>query len=570
MSEQQQESNPEVGTKREAEDVVDGQDTEAKRQMTAPSAPAEEGAPPSPEPEDEGELPANWEKHVSKRTGKAFWYNSVTKERTWNHPGKPKPAAPASPDSPAGEPSAQSDSKPAGMPAPSNNERPDYNVPERGSYSGEHHQERQMENGGDRRPGPCVIHPLTRLPMRPGDTKCNHYVNHGRCKFGESCRFDHPPSCASVELLRQHAIPPGQAVPDGYALSGGLPVRPGGEICSFFVKTGMCKFGNACKYHHPAELQTQIPTIARMPQRGEGKLAPQLPTAMMPPVEVAMLGRRPAFGAGGGGFPDARSPGRMGGPGPMPFSPMSAPSMQPPPPQTPAAIPYPWELHHTDEGRPYFFHTITQISQWHPPPEVERARAAPQHMPYGGAAYGAAPMMGMPPAMGRPNNNPYDAATGTTKYPVRPGMSDCAFYIKTGICSYGENCKFNHPPDGRPSSDKEMYLDVYPQREGVQDCPFYMKTGECKYGHTCKYNHPPREQLGLPVREGRENCPFYMKTGVCSYGRQCKYNHPPDLNIQNISHHHIHEQQPPQHNVIPGYVPVANNLGPAPDRKSVV
>lgn len=102
-----------------------------------------------------------------------------------------EPQAPASPDSPAGEPSAQSDSKPAGMPAPvlllprrssprfharshklfpccrklsaskppqrlltaffllvpfqSNNERPDYNVPERGSYSGEHHQERQME-----------------------------------------------------------------------------------------------------------------------------------------------------------------------------------------------------------------------------------------------------------------------------------------------------------------------------------------------------------------------------------------------------------------------------------------
>lgn len=30
-------------------------------------------------------------------------------------------------------------------------------------------------------------------------------------------------------------------------------------------------------------------------------------------------------------------------------------------------------------------------------------------------------------------------------YPVRPGEPDCVFYLRTGSCRYGSNCKFNHP-----------------------------------------------------------------------------------------------------------------------------
>lgn len=31
------------------------------------------------------------------------------------------------------------------------------------------------------------------------------------------------------------------------------------------------------------------------------------------------------------------------------------------------------------------------------------------------------------------------------QYPVRPEAEDCAFYMKTGTCKFGSNCKFNHP-----------------------------------------------------------------------------------------------------------------------------
>ena len=30
-------------------------------------------------------------------------------------------------------------------------------------------------------------------------------------------------------------------------------------------------------------------------------------------------------------------------------------------------------------------------------------------------------------------------------YPVRPDAQDCTFYMKTGTCKFGSNCKFNHP-----------------------------------------------------------------------------------------------------------------------------
>lgn len=31
------------------------------------------------------------------------------------------------------------------------------------------------------------------------------------------------------------------------------------------------------------------------------------------------------------------------------------------------------------------------------------------------------------------------------QYPVRPEAEDCSYYLKTGSCKFGSNCKFNHP-----------------------------------------------------------------------------------------------------------------------------
>jgi hypothetical protein len=64
----------------------------------------------------------------------------------------------------------------------------------------------------------------------------------------------------------------------------------------------------------------------------------------------------------------------------------------------------------------------------------------------------------------------------------------CAFFLKTGTCAWGDNCRFAHPYDLAPEPKfNSMGL---PVRLDQPDCVFYMRTGRCSFGFTCKYNHP--------------------------------------------------------------------------------
>uniref|UniRef100_A0A803N5K8 C3H1-type domain-containing protein n=1 Tax=Chenopodium quinoa TaxID=63459 RepID=A0A803N5K8_CHEQI len=72
------------------------------------------------------------------------------------------------------------------------------------------------------------------------------------------------------------------------------------------------------------------------------------------------------------------------------------------------------------------------------------------------------------------------------------------FYMKTGECKFGEKCRFHHPIDrSAPTRNQTLEQNVkftlagLPRREGVEHCPFYMKTGTCSYGANCKFDHPP-------------------------------------------------------------------------------
>lgn len=42
-------------------------------------------------------------------------------------------------------------------------------------------------------------------------------------------------------------------------------------------------------------------------------------------------------------------------------------------------------------------------------------------------------------------NRDRDAAAQSTPYPDRPGEPDCLYYLRTGMCGYGSNCRYNHP-----------------------------------------------------------------------------------------------------------------------------
>ncbi|XP_020207376.1 zinc finger CCCH domain-containing protein 37 isoform X2 [Cajanus cajan] len=141
----------------------------------------------------------------------------------------------------------------------------------------------------------------------------------------------------------------------------------------------------------------------------------------------------------------------------------------------------------------------------------------------------------------------YESASNVTIYPQRPGEKDCAHYMLTRTCKFGDSCKFDHPiwvPEGGIPDWKEVpnivTSETPPERPGEPDCPYFLKTQRCKFGSKCKFNHPKVSSenadvsSGLPERPSEPPCTFYMKTGSCKYGVTCRYNHP-DRNAINPS-----------------------------------
>ena len=113
------------------------------------------------------------------------------------------------------------------------------------------------------------------FPIRPNEPVCQYYLKHGTCKFGHTCKFNHPPHVlssgggpilpAGAVLMNVSGLPGQQviAINDGSGMRGDrvqhhshqvvqlLPQRPGEPDCIYFLRNGRCKYGATCKYHHP-------------------------------------------------------------------------------------------------------------------------------------------------------------------------------------------------------------------------------------------------------------------------------------------------------------------------------
>ncbi|KAA3475750.1 zinc finger CCCH domain-containing protein 67-like [Gossypium australe] len=142
------------------------------------------------------------------------------------------------------------------------------------------------------------------------------------------------------------------------------------------------------------------------------------------------------------------------------------------------------------------------------------------------------------------NENENDGENGKrfegvrSHYPVRPDAENCAYYMKTGLCKFGSNCKFNHPVRRKNQGVQEKLKenDESTEKPGQTECKYYLRTGGCKFGKACRYNHSRAKSstdpilelnfLGLPIRQGEKECPYYMRNGSCKYGANCRFNHP--------------------------------------------
>lgn len=285
------------------------------------------------------------------------------------------------------------------------------------------------------------------FPLRPGFPDCEYYTKHQECKYGCTCKNNHP----EMPVLPPNMVPKQQPMlgaagrlamgttPATGMNSKGFPMRPGATPCSFYMKTETCKFGATCQFDHPEDTGLAGASIAANPLAGKFRAVP-------------------ADSYNSKGYPlrvGAEICSFFAKTGECKFS-----------------------------ATCKFDHT--------------------EGVEYEGAA----------------------TAVNSLGYPLRPGQPPCAFYSKTGVCSYGPTCKFDHPeeyavlnqgaeaPPKKPPVAPAVGFNSQglPMRPGSQPCSFFLKTGSCSYGATCRWDHP--EGLGGSQPQGIPQASVLAAAGV--------------------------------------------------------
>ncbi|KAL4353553.1 hypothetical protein GQ457_06G041110 [Hibiscus cannabinus] len=366
-------------------------------------------------------------------------------------------------------------------------------------------------------------------PLRPYAEDCSFYLKTGHCKFGSYCRFNHPVRRGFQDKENHQRLAADQQ----------------GQIeCKYYRATGGCKYGNACRYRHSNQ---------------DSALAPLEVNSLVLPVQAGINEKMEKDG---------------------------------------------------------FAEQTEQIE-------------CKYYLTSGGCKYGKACRY----SHSKEKSNYLEKSEipplelNFLGLPIRTLEKECPYYMRTGSCAYGSGCRFNHPDptagegssifssdptgfgnhspgnyngeyDALPSSiepsasslsfnmlpnehsaylnpssayaqgmhanskwnghqekasnpylapsinkarnsgfhQEQIQVDEYPERPGEPECPHFVKTGYCKFKSACKFHHPlsrlPKpivSHAGLPLRPERRICWNYEKSGICKYGSSCHFHHPENL-----------------------------------------
>ncbi|KAJ8465843.1 hypothetical protein OPV22_028395 [Ensete ventricosum] len=301
-------------------------------------------------------------------------------------------------------------------------------------------------------------------PDRPGEPNCSFYLRTGLCRYGSKCKYNHPNITAKETQCRDEPHP-----------------RDGQPDCQFFLKTGTCKFGATCKYYHPQDkhdAQLFLLNDLGLPIRKGEKSCPHYMKTGYCKFGVACKFNHPQPVSVGTMFPISGSLvyGYTGS-----SAPIRGPSL--------IGLPL-WPSLRT----PY----MTNLS----------IQGFPSYMPL-----------------------VFPSAQATA--PVQQGWTK---YMGSASIPSNKSLGSDHIPNSKHRADPGSSMTViFPERPDQPECQYYMKTGGCKYGSSCKYHHPKeRNQVaactigpfGLPLRPGEPACTFYAAYGSCKYGASCKFDHP--------------------------------------------
>ncbi|TVU25488.1 hypothetical protein EJB05_27987 [Eragrostis curvula] len=283
-------------------------------------------------------------------------------------------------------------------------------------------------------------------PQRNGQPECQYYLKTGTCKFGATCKFHHPREKAAMANRVQWN-------------SLGYPLRPNEKECDYYLRTGQCKFGMTCKFHHPEPSNTMVAVRGSVYSPGQAATSP---------------GQHPYQGAVTS-WPLSRSGSFIASPR-WPGHSSYAQVIVPP--------------------------GLVQVPGWNPyAAQIGSSSSDDQQRTTGGAQY----------------------YTGSRRSETT-GMGDPGMFSSYQAGSV---------PVGLYSVQRE---NVFPDRPDQPECQFYMKTGDCKFGAVCKFHHPKDRtipapncalsSIGLPLRPGEPICTFYSRYGMCKFGPNCKFDHP--------------------------------------------
>ncbi|RWW44842.1 hypothetical protein BHE74_00049366, partial [Ensete ventricosum] len=270
-----------------------------------------------------------------------------------------------------------------------------------------------------------------------------YYLRTGTCKFGATCKFHHPRDKAGIAGRVQLNVL-------------GYPIRPNETECAYYMRNGVCKFGSTCKFNHPQ------------------------PSNTMANVRGSTV------------YPGVHSPTSSQQSYPGGLTPLSRPSF----------IPSPRWQGLSSYAQVIVPQGLVQVPSWN------------TFSGQLGSGSSSESQLQLP---------------RTTQFYGTSRQNETIAGVQGTIPSYRSSAL----PLGQYVLARE---NVFPERPDQPECQFYMKTGDCKFGAACKFHHP-RERLlpppncllsplGLPLRAGEPLCIFYSRYGICKFGPHCKFDHP--------------------------------------------
>ncbi|ONI08107.1 hypothetical protein PRUPE_5G158300 [Prunus persica] len=246
------------------------------------------------------------------------------------------------------------------------------------------------------------------------------------------------------------------------------PLRPEAADCSYYLKTGTCKFRSNCKFNHP---------------------------------RTTTKNNQDHFWSGG------RKDGRDGSFNPRSREPFAAPFVE-----NFMGLP----IRPGERDCPYYMRNLscgyglscrfnhpdpTPAGESDPPSGYGNGEPASlQGASSSTAARWSAPRslnnapLIIPPSQGIPSRNTEHNGyqqQQVEELPQRPGQPVCIYFSTTGDCKFKSNCKYHHPKNQTAVSPSCALNDKgLPLRPGQNICTQYSSYGICNSGPACKFDHP--------------------------------------------------------------------------------